>query len=93
MELLVIFLTVVWWTFAVVALMTIANNSDMSGVKNSAFAIALAVFWPITALMVIPALIYQALVSSTARIRVDLRNRVVLREFEEWLKTRETQDP
>jgi hypothetical protein len=49
----------------------------------------MAVFWPITAAIVVPALIYQALVASASRIRIDLKNRGILREFEDWLKTRD----
>lgn len=89
MELILVGVAVCWWTFAVVGLVTIANATDISDNKSLAFAIVLAVFWPLTALMFVPAIIYQAVVVSTKRIRADLHNRGVLREFEQWLKTRE----
>lgn len=89
MDVLIVVSAVAWWTFAVVVLMIIANTSDFDDYKSLAFAIAMAVFWPITAVIVVPALIYQALVASASRIRIDLRNRGILREFEDWLKTRD----
>jgi hypothetical protein len=79
---------VVWWTFAVVILMTVVNASDIDNIKDLAISIGLAVFWPLTAVMVVPFIIYQAAVASTSRIRVDLKNRGVLREFEAWLRER-----
>jgi hypothetical protein len=88
MDVLIIVSAVAWWTFAVVVLMIIANSSDIADAKSLAFAIGFAVFWPLTAVIVVPALIYQALVAGTTRIRADLKNRGILREFEDWLKTR-----
>jgi hypothetical protein len=88
MDVLIVVSAVAWWTFAVVVLMIIANNSDFDDAKSLACAIGFAVFWPITAVIVVPALIYQAFVASASRIRIDLKNRGILREFEDWLKTR-----
>lgn len=88
MDVFIIVSAVVWWTFAVVVIMIIANTSDFDDYKSLAFAIGFAVFWPLTAVIVVPALIYQALVASASRIRIDLKNRGILREFEDWLKTR-----
>jgi hypothetical protein len=49
-------------------------------------AIGLAVFWPVAAVAIVPVLVYQSVVAGTARIRADLKNRGVLREFETWLR-------
>lgn len=79
---------IVWWTFAVAVVALVASHSDITDLKDVAFAVGLSVFWPVTAALVLPALIYQAAVASTRRIRVDLQNRGVLREFEDWLRER-----
>jgi hypothetical protein len=90
MELLVL-AAIVWWTFAVAVLAIVVAASDITTNKDVAFVVGLSVFWPVTASLAIPALIYQAAVAGTQRIRIDLRNRGVLREFEDWLRNREEQ--
>lgn len=87
MEMLIV-AAVVWWTFAVVAIMLIVLQSDVRDLKDVAFAIGLSVFWPLTAAFILPVVIYQASVSSASRIRADLRNRGVLREFDNWMRER-----
>ena len=77
---------VVWWTFAVALVALITSNSNSADLKDVAITIGLSVFWPVTATLALPAIIYQAVVASTRRIRIDLRNRGVLREFETWLR-------
>jgi hypothetical protein len=79
---------VAWWTFAVIVWVTIINDSGRD-TKDLMLAVGLAVFWPAIAVGVIPVLIYQACVPTTARIRVDLKNRGILKEFEQWLKDRD----
>jgi hypothetical protein len=90
MELLVL-AAIVWWTFAVALLAIIVAASDITTSKDVAFVVGLSVFWPVTASLAIPALIYQATVAGTQRIRIDLKNRGVLLEFEDWLRNREKQ--
>lgn len=79
---------IVWWTFAVALVALIASHSDITDMKDIALTICLSVFWPVTATLALPAIVYQAAVASTSRIRIDLRNRGVLREFETWLRER-----
>ena len=78
----------VWWTFAVIAWVMVMHDGGRD-TKDQMLAIGLAVFWPVVAFGVVPALVYQSCVASTARLRNDLRNRKLLAEFEQWLKDRE----
>ena len=76
---------VVWWTFAVAVVALVASHSDITDLKDVAFSVGLAVFWPVTAALILPMIVYQAVEASSSRIRVDLKNRGVLNEFEDWL--------
>jgi len=78
----------VWWTFAVVGLVIMIQDSSRD-IADRALIVGLAVFWPLCAVAVLPVLTYQGLVASTARIRVDLKNRGLIRQFEAWLKEQE----
>lgn len=78
----------VWWTFAVIVWVMIMHEGGRD-TKDQMMAIGLSVFWPAVAIGVVPALVYSSWVSSTARIRVDLKNRGIMREFEQWLKDKE----
>ena len=78
----------VWWTFAVVALVIMIQDSSRD-IVDRALIVGLGVFWPLCAVAVLPVLIYQGLVASTARIRVDLKNRGIIAEFEQWLDSRD----
>jgi hypothetical protein len=86
---LAIFLVLVWWTFAVVVIMLVAAYSDINDSTSLALAMVMSVFWPLTAVLFLPALLYQGAVASAARIRGDLHNRKLLREFDKWLATRD----
>ena len=84
-----ILVAVVWWTFAVALVALISTHFDITDRKDVALTIGLSVFWPVTATLALPAIVYQAAVASTSRICIDLRNRGVLREFETWLRERD----
>ena len=84
-----ILVAVVWWTFAVALVALISTHFYITDRKDVALTIGLSVFWPVTATLALPAIVYQAAVASTSRIRIDLRNRGVLREFETWLRERD----
>lgn len=79
---------VVWWTFAIAVVALVASHSDITDLKDVAFSVGLAVFWPVTATLILPMIVYQAVAASSSRIRVDLKNRGVLNEFEDWLRER-----
>jgi hypothetical protein len=78
----------VWWTFAIIIWSTFFHEWSCSDSKGTLLSISIAVFWPVVAIVVFPAVLYQGCVASGERIRVDLHNRGVLREFEVWLKDR-----
>lgn len=88
-ELIVVAALVVWWTFAVVVWMTLALGDWINDKKDMLLAIGMAAVWPLTAAIAIPMLIYSAVVSSAARIKIDLENRKLLRDFECWVRERE----
>jgi len=78
-----------WWTFAVIVWVMLMHE-DGHDAKYHMQAIGLAVFWPLVAVGVVPALIYQSVVASSARIRADIKNRGLLREFNHWLNERDS---
>lgn len=78
----------VWWTFAVIVWVMIMHDCGRD-IKDQLIAIGLAVFWPVVAIGIVPVLVYQSIVASTSRIRADLDNRGILREFETWLAERD----
>ena len=80
---------VVWWTFPVTLVALISTHSDITDRKEVALTIGLSVFWPVTATLALPVIAYSATVAGTQRIRIDLRNRGVMREFETWLQERD----
>jgi len=91
MNVFILLAAVIWWTFAVVIWVQLIQDSCRD-TKDRLLCVGLAVFWPAVAIGVVPALIYQSYVASTARIRADLRNRKLLGEFEDWLKQRAVKD-
>jgi len=76
-----------YWTFMVAATAILANQ--VSGVRDAAWVMGVAILWPLFVIVAMVALPYGALVASTKRIRVDLHNRKLLREFETWLRERD----
>jgi hypothetical protein len=87
MEIIVVM--VLYWTFAVACLAIFASINERYDGKTIAFCVGASFLWPLVAVIVLIALPYMALVASTKRIRVDLHNRKLLREFNEWLAARD----
>ena len=73
-----------YWTFMVAAIAVLANH--VSSARDAAWVMGIAILWPLFVLVAMVAIPYGALVSSTKRIRTDLHNRKLLREFETWLR-------
>jgi len=88
MTVYILLLAILWWTFAVIVFTRLEAQNSLENVRDRAMCIGLAVFWPIVAVCVFPVLVYQSFVASAAQIRSDLKNRGVLREFEQWLEDR-----
>jgi hypothetical protein len=80
----------VWWTFAVVTVVLAVTADEISSSRDFGIVLGLCVLWPISAVLFVPAILYQAAVASTRRIRIDLNNRGVLRDFEQWLRERDS---
>lgn len=78
-----------WWTFAVMVMALLVSATDVEKPVDMFMIVGMAVFWPITAVLAIISSIYRSLVLSTKQIRVDLKNRELLRKFEEWVKTQD----
>lgn len=76
-----------YWTFMVATIAVLANQ--VSSARDAAWVTGIAAIWPLFALVAMVALPYGALVASTKRIRTDLHNRRLLREFETWIRERD----
>lgn len=80
-------LAVGYWTFAVACVSILAPETSRDW-KSLSATIGIAAAWPLFAVAMLFYLPYQATVASTSRIRIDLDNRKLLREFEGWLRER-----
>lgn len=70
--------------FVTVLTMTM-NERDEKTIVIIAFAGA----WPIIAILCIPWFIYKSIVKSAKTIRIDLNNRKLLKEFDEWMEDKD----
>jgi hypothetical protein len=80
---------VTWWTFAVATLAIAAQNEGRVHWR----VVGYAIMWPLLLPFMIIALPYDAAVKSTRRIRSDLHNRKMMREFNDFLAARKAQEP
>ena len=76
-----------YWTFMIAAVAILAQH--VTEPKRIWWVIGIAATWPLFAIATMVALPYGSLVASTKRIRVDLHNRKLLREFEDWIRERD----
>jgi len=73
---------VLYWTFAVVVLLLVLNKED----SPTKMEIATALLWPVlipVGLVIIP---YRMVFKSIEAIKADLKNKKLLKEFNEFLK-------
>lgn len=84
-DVVIIAALIVWWSFAVVLWVHLVFGAWINGKKDLAISIGMVAVWPLIAVIAIPVIAYEAVVASTARIKVDLKNRSLMREFEQWL--------
>jgi hypothetical protein len=54
--------------------------------------VAYSGLWPVAAISATPIIVWRTKVRTAKEIRADLRNRKLLREFEEWLKERDKKE-
>jgi hypothetical protein len=77
-----------WWTIAVVLIMSFIMSDLRSSNKDTVLAFALCLSWPFFLPFGTVWLLYSFFVKSTKQLRNDIENRGLLREFEEFLKER-----
>lgn len=76
-----------YWTFMVATIAVLANQ--VNNTRDAAWIVGIAIIWPVFAVVALVALPYGAVVASSKRIRADLHNRGLLREFETWIRERD----
>ena len=80
----IIVLAILWWTFAVAALsMAVSHEGQMHW-----RVLGYCLFWPVLLPFIGAALIYDMAVKSTLRLRADLKNRKLLKEFDAYMRER-----
>lgn len=78
---------VFYWTF-MVAVIAILHD-QVNNTRDMFYVVGVSAIWPILGIVMLVGLPYGAVVASTKRIRADLHNRKLLREFEVWLAARD----
>lgn len=88
---LYLILGMAYWTVVIsfFAVIVGAALTDRTDATHLAMAFAMSLFWPLTTLLGSIATVYGIFVKSGSRIRADLRNRKLLREFDEWVRNKE----
>jgi hypothetical protein len=86
---MLIIVAVLWWTFSVILFTQIVHESAHDSIKSWMETIAMVTLWPLFVPLVTIGMLYEALRVTGEKVRNDLHNRKLLREFEDWLKTRE----
>lgn len=81
---IIIVLAVLYWTFSVVALAFLTQVES----EHLWLTVAVAILWPMLIPVGLIAVPYRMIVQSSSAIRTDLRNRKLLREFDEFLKSK-----
>jgi uncharacterized integral membrane protein len=82
------FIAMLWWTIAVVLIICFIMADTQANNKEIILAFAGCLSWPVLLPFVLVGLLYQALVASAKQIRTDIKNRKLLKEFEEFLEER-----
>jgi len=81
------FIMMLWWTGAVVLCMSVL--SEFSSTKKEVLLMAsFCILWPLFTPFAAISLLYDMCVSSAKRIRIDIENRGIMKEFEEFIKQR-----
>lgn len=81
------FIMMLWWTMTVVLLMSILDEF-MGSNREVALAIGACLAWPFLLPFVFIMLLYDMLVKSATKLRIDIDNRGLMKEFEEFIKQR-----
>lgn len=81
------FIMMLWWTMTVVLLMSVLDEF-MGSNRDTVLAIAGCLSWPFLLPFVFIMLLYDMLIKSTKKLRIDIANRGLMKEFEEFIKLR-----
>lgn len=81
------FIMMLWWTMTVVLLMSVIDEF-MGNNREVALAIGGCLAWPFLLPFVFIMLLYDMLVKSATKLRIDIDNRGLMKEFEEFIKQR-----
>lgn len=81
------FIMMLWWTITVVLILSVIDEFRGSN-KETALAMAGCLSWPFLLPFVFIMLLYDMLVKSTAKLRIDIDNRGLMKEFEEFINQR-----
>lgn len=72
-----------WWTIMVLIFVRLDHDSYNHDVK---FKTAFAIGWPLFAILAIPSLIKNLIFTSTKEYRTALKDRKLMKEFEQFLE-------
>lgn len=81
------FIMMLWWTITVVLILSVIDEFRGSN-KETTLAMAGCLSWPFLLPFVFIMLLYDMLVKSTAKLRIDIDNRGLMKEFEEFINQR-----
>ena len=81
------FIMMLWWTITVVLILSVIGEFRGSN-KETALAMAGCLSWPFLLPFVFIMLLYDMLVKGTKKLRIDIENRGLMKEFEEFIKQR-----
>ena len=88
--LLEVVLLLIWWSVAAPLTGFIMGRFDVDeyGVIAFMMVIAATILWPVSVVIGAVIIIYRIPMATARTIRIDLRNRGLLREFDAWLRER-----
>lgn len=86
-----LFLSIAWFVIAYPCVIHAVDRFDEVTPLQRIGLISASVFWPITAVLALPIVVSSMVTSSVSDIRIRLRNRGVMKEFEEFMAARDPQ--
>jgi len=89
LEIVLIGLAVVWWSVTVVIFCALCFDADTALRER----VAAAVFWPLVALLALPAMLWRIPFKTVRQMKADIRNRGEWNDFQQWRKARNKDDP
>jgi heme exporter protein D len=78
----------IWWAGVCLMFVGMVHENNHKAWETVAYP----VLWPVVAITLIPLILWRIKVRTAKQILADLRDRKLLREFEEWLKSRDKKE-